>query len=105
MSKLTHEWDRDVFGNPVLLLRKARGKISLDESANHLRYDDRLAGHWVIILNASEATCGVGWPIEEPKGDVIELYQIEAENTCPVCARLTPPEYCPHCGEKISEEQ
>jgi hypothetical protein len=38
------EWNYDAFGKSVLLVRKTRGKINMDELADHLRCDYRSAG-------------------------------------------------------------
>jgi len=105
MPRLTHELIApEQGGTYALCVRKSRGKITIDELGDYLRYNTRLYGHWVIILNTNESTCDVGWPDDELKGDSIILYQVEQDAACPVCAQTTPPEYCPHCGEKIMEE-
>lgn len=108
MKGITLEWDNDCRGNSVLLVRKSRGRLTLDEITEALRYEKhgQYCGRYAIMVNASENTCGTGWMDEiEPKGDVVELYQVAGEDDCPVCGKLTPPfEYCPHCGEPWKEE-
>lgn len=59
-GKISIEWDEDIYGNSLLLVRKNRGKLNLDEVLDAIRYDWRIQGHYVMILNATEATCGVG---------------------------------------------
>lgn len=85
-----------------LKITKARGKFTLDEIEDLLRYENNqlLCGHYVIILNCSESTIGGnGCFFEEPKGDVVSLYRIEEGDYCPICGNITPPfEYCPSCG-------
>jgi hypothetical protein len=104
MPRLTHEYVRtEHSGSNALCVKKTRGKISIEELGDYLRYDARIYGQWVIMLNASETACEVGWPTDEPKGDSILLFEIEPEGSCPICATLLPPEYCPHCGERIVE--
>lgn len=68
-GKISTEWDEDIYGNSLLLVRKNRGKLNLDEVLDAIRYDWRIQGHYVMILNATEATCGVGWDLfgEEKK--------------------------------------
>lgn len=96
-------WICDDRGRPALQITKKRGKLTLDEIEDLLRYESgqRYCGYYAIILNCSEATVdGGGLYLEgEQKGDSIDLYQIEDGNTCPVCGKYTPPfEYCPSCG-------
>ena len=102
MPKLKAHWDNDIHGNSILIVEKARGKITVDELAKFLLYDFRIYGHYVIHINASE-TCagGNGWYFEEPKGDSQFVYQVEPDGICPICTKLSPPDYCPGCGEKI----
>lgn len=104
MSLLKHQWVTDRFGKSALCVQKSRGKINMNELADYLRYDAHIYSHWAIMLNATESTCDVGWPEDEPKGDKVFLYQLGEGETCPVCAQMLPPEYCPHCGEKVMDE-
>lgn len=101
---VTVKWDYDIRGRMVLAVHKNRGKLTLSEIEEALRYENRgeFNGHYAILLNCSEATCGgSGWGDEvEPKGDDVFLYPLEDGSDCPVCANLTPPfDYCPNCGE------
>lgn len=78
-AKINTQWDEDIYGNSLLLVQKNRGKLNLDEVVDALRYDWRLQGHYVMLLNATEATCGADWDFfeEEKKGDTWELYRVE----------------------------
>lgn len=96
-------WEYDYKGRLFLRIVKKRGKLTLDEIEDLLRYEEsqRYCGHYIIILNCSEATVDGGglYLEEEQKGDAVDLYQIEEGETCPVCGKYTPPfEYCPSCG-------
>ena len=96
-------WAYDRMDRPVLRIEKKRGKLTLDEIEDLLRYEDgqRYCGHYAIFLNCSEATVdGGGLYLEEDrKGDIVDLHQIEHGETCPVCGKYVPPfEYCPSCG-------
>lgn len=109
MSKITFEWVENVYGQPVLVLRKSRGKLSIGEIIDVLHHENRgqLQGHYAIILNASEATReGSGWMDEiEPKGDEVELLQLLEGDICPVCQKLLPDfQYCPNCGEELNKQ-
>lgn len=110
MSKITAEWGSDYHDQAILILRKKRGKISIGEIEEFLRYtgSGKYQGHWAILINASEASCGgSGWMDEyDDPGDTVCLYQIEEGDCCPVCGAVTPLlEYCPNCGEKLKESQ
>ena len=101
-AKINTQWDEDIYGNSLLLVQKNRGKINLDEVT--LRYDWRLQGHYVMILNATEATCGADWDFfeEEKKGETWELYKVDEGEKCPVCNKVSPlMHYCPECGQEL----
>lgn len=103
---LSFEWDEDMRGKSVLVARKSRGKISINELQEEMSRDYRLEGAWVVFVRAKEDSYQ-GWgDNEEPKGDVVSLYPINDDEDCPVCAvTFSGVDYCPHCGEKIREEQ
>lgn len=69
-------------------ITKKRGKLTLDEIEDLLRYENGQSwcGHYIILLNCSEATLeGSSWFVEEePKGDVVYLHKIEGDDSCPV---------------------
>jgi len=89
-------------GNSILIVEKARGKITVDELSNFLLHDFRQYGHYAIHINASETCCGgSGWDFEEPKGDTVKLYRVDEDETCPFCRKLRPPDYCPNCGDSL----
>lgn len=95
--------DRDHHGTEVVRIQKSRGKLTLSEIEEILRYEynQRWVGHYVILLNCSEATLdGPGiFDEDEPAGDAVDLYRIEEGEFCPVCGEFTPPFlYCPNCG-------
>lgn len=66
-SKINTHWDEDIYGNSILVVEKGRGKLNFDEVADLLRYDWKLQGHYVMLINATEATCGVDW---DPFGEI-----------------------------------
>lgn len=92
----------------VLRISKARGKLTLDEIEDTLRYgnNNMWCGHYAIILNCSEATLdGPGiFDEDEPAGDAVDLYPIEEGEFCPVCGKYTPPFVsCPNCGAEWAD--
>lgn len=62
-AKINTHWDEDIYGNSILVVEKERGKLNFDEVADLLRYDWKLQGHYVMLINATEATCGVDWDL------------------------------------------
>ena len=105
MGKLSFEWDKDVHNRDILLARKARGKITVAELQEELSKNCNYHGGWAILFKAQEDTYQ-GWgDIDEPKGDILELYHVADWCDCPVCAAVfCGIEYCPHCGERIKSE-
>lgn len=107
-AKINTQWDEDIYGNSLLLVQKNRGKLNLDEVVDALRYDWRLQGHYVMILNATEATCGADLDFfeEEKKGETWELYKIDEGEKCPVCNKVSPLlHYCPECGQELTPKE
>lgn len=104
-AKIEAYWDQDLYDNSILVISKKRGKLSMAEVEDFLRYEKSGAfqGNYVQMIRASEATCGAGWGFEEdPKGDEWVLYQVEEMEKCPVCRKLTPMlQYCPECGQEL----
>lgn len=107
---ITFEWDKNIYGQSVLVIRKDRGKLTLSEIEELLRYENRGAynGQYAIFVNCSEATCGGdGWGDEnEPHGDTVALCEIVAYEECPICRTMLPDkDYCPRCGESLRTER
>jgi len=105
VSKIKSYWSNEN-GQSRLVLEKSRGKFTLDQIEDFLRYSSNFQGNWVIILRCGEQTCGgSGWDDgSEPKGDTVSLIQISDGETCPLCDEFMPPAYCPHCGKAYEED-
>ena len=93
----------DYRDQPIIRITKRRGKLTLEEIGELLRYEDRnkWCGQYTLILNCSENTLGGnGLYFDEPQpGDAVDLYPLEELSDCPVCGKLLPPFiYCPNCG-------
>jgi hypothetical protein len=103
---LEFEWSETVHGQSVLLAKKKHGKITIPELQEEMRRKGNFFGGWAIIVPVREESY-IGWgDMDEPKGDVLELYQIGDDEQCPVCATIYQGiEWCPHCGERIREEK
>lgn len=97
------EWGYDRYDQPVLQIVKKRGKLTLAEIEDILRYENgqQWCGYYAIILNCSEATVDGGslFLMPDDPGDAVDLYKLEEGEPCPVCEKAIPPfEYCPSCG-------
>lgn len=93
--------DVDRCGREFVRLEKARGKFTLDEIEDILRYEDngRYNGRYALILKC-DGDYFDDYPFNKSQGDVVELYLLEDMGNCPVCGKMLPPfEYCPHCGK------
>jgi len=103
---ITFEFDNDLRGIEVLLARKSRGKISISEIQEAMRDDNRFQGGWWAIVFKTQEESYQGWgDINQPKGDVLELYRVDDLEACPICATVLSVDYCRHCGEQIIEPQ
>lgn len=100
MAKLKHSYYRNDHGHYVVELQKARGKITISEIVDHMKYEVRRYGHFAIILNLNETTFEPQGIFDEvPKGDSVELVELESYDKCPFCSKMMPdPLYCPECG-------
>ena len=60
-AKIEAMWDCDMHDNNILVLEKKRGKLNLSEVGDFLRYEKSgsFQGHWVMIINATEATVAI----------------------------------------------
>lgn len=108
---ITIERSYDRHNVPCVIIRKKRGKLTLNEIEEILRYEDRQQwnGHYAILLNCSESTLegnGCLELMDEPAGDEVYLYDFADVENCPVCAAALPPvEYCPTCGTSWSDPE
>ena len=104
-SKITFKWDKNYRGNDILIAQKKRGKISITEIREALRGDYRYQGVWVVIIKAQEDSGYQGWgDIDEPQGDILELYRVVDDDQCPICAAtFLGVTHCPQCGDLLEE--
>lgn len=86
---LEFEWGENYNGDSILLAKKSRGKISIKELQEELCRKEQFCGAWAVIVRVREDGGYQGWgDIEEPKGDVIELYRVDDYEKCPICAAV-----------------
>ena len=104
MPRINYSWDKDTRGRSVLVVEKKRGKFTLAELERFLLYDAPARGVWLLVTNASENVSEAGgWFEDERKGDRVTFYLYDDDGTCPICAALVVPEYCPNCGEPVRD--
>lgn len=100
----------DYAGTPCFVIKKKRGKLTLEEIQDILRYENlqQWNGYYVIFLNCTDSTVegnGCLELLEERPGDTVMLYEVVDSAKCPVCKALLPPfQYCPSCGSAWSDE-
>ena len=78
---VTREYDR--LDRPCVVIRKKRGKLSVDEIEEIIRYEDfqQWNGHYVLLRKCTEDTLGGNgcWDLlDEPPGDLVRPYQVTA---------------------------
>lgn len=101
-TKIESAYDRH--DTVVVRITKSRGRLTLGEIEDALRYEDsqRWCNHYAILLNCSESTVegnGLYDLDESSAGDIVDLYHINDGDTCPICDNFIPPfTYCPTCG-------
>ena len=103
-AKINIEWGRDRHNNSILIATKARGKISIPELQEAMQgFNYQYEGMWAILFTVREDSYQ-GWfdDTDDPKGDVLALYQINEGETCPVCSVVFEGLYCPKCGERMT---
>lgn len=93
----------DLHDKPIVRIIKRRGRLTLEEVADLLRLEGfgEWWGHYVVFFNCTESTIGGNGMFDygEPKGDALDLYEINEGDECPICGKFTPPFiYCPTCG-------
>lgn len=105
---ITIQRSSDYMDRPCVTIQKNRGKLTVQEIGDLLRYEgSQWNGHYVILLNCTESTMGGNGcfdMMEQQKGDIIDLYEVTDGDKCPVCAAMLPPfQYCPSCGANWSD--
>ena len=99
-SKIRFEWDGDREG--LLWAIRDKGSLTLAEVQEALR-EQGFAGYmFTITFYIHEDSGYVGWNgVDEPEGETWKLWKVEDGCECPICGKLTPPQYCEHCGAQI----
>lgn len=98
----------DLHDRPVVRILKRRGRLTLEEVSDLLRLEGggEWSGWYAVLLNCTEGTIGGNglYDSEDPKGDAVDLYEINEGDDCPICGKFIPPfQYCPSCGAKWSD--
>lgn len=98
----------DLHDRLVVRILKRRGRLTLEEVSDLLRLEGggEWSGWYAVLLNCTEGTIGGNglYDSEDPKGDAVDLYEINEGDDCPICGKFIPPfQYCPSCGAKWSD--
>jgi len=99
-SKIRFEWDGDREG--LLWAIRDKGQLTLTEVQEALREEGFSGYMFAITFVVREDSGYVGWEDwDEPEGETWKLWMVEDGSPCPICDKLTPPQYCEHCGAQI----
>lgn len=104
-SKLSWEWGER---NHEIIIRKEKGKLTLDEIWNFLHKRDQLNafdGDLAVIMFRVSSDRDIPfslWGRDESTGDEQAVIMIEDDMQCPICGKNSLfPQYCPDCGQPI----
>lgn len=98
----------DLHDRLIVRILKRRGRLTLEEVSDLLRLEGggEWSGWYAVLLNCTEGTIGGNglYDSDDPKGDAVDLYEINEGDDCPICGKFIPPfQYCPSCGAKWSD--
>jgi hypothetical protein len=80
-----HFEERDIHGRNRLIIKKPRGRLTIEEIEDYMRGRYYLLNRvWALILCPKEDSYA-GWNDETPKGDAAVLYEYEDTSPCPLC--------------------
>ena len=100
-KKLTWEWGDH---NGEIIIRKQKGKITMDEIWNFLQEPEQMnafgEGALAVILFRLRQR-SISWFEEDDEGDAQNVYIIADGDKC-ICGRTELwMQYCPDCGRKL----
>jgi hypothetical protein len=101
------KWE-DNWSDRVMIFRKSRGKITLDDLIETMQSQDFLRAHEGALFSWSFRPYSERYDdmdFGEPTGDTVALNYMEDEDPCPVCSARRYWQYCPKCGEKLIFEE
>lgn len=99
-SMYDHELPSRLRGTDTYLIKKSRGKLTLDDVEESLR-EKGFEGFICIVLKITQDGYA-GWGDEDENKDQVFASIVDDGLTCPVCKQLTPLiSYCPECGKRI----
>lgn len=106
-AKLTWEWAGDKWQD--IIIRKSKGKLTLDDIWDFLHKPDQLNvfdGRVAVIMFTVSSLRDESLDIYDDKdeGDAQLIHFVEDDADCPVCGRnKTFIDYCPDCGAKLRQ--
>ena len=101
-SKITWEWGPH---DDEIIIRKAKGRLTLDEVWNFLQERSQLNAFGeeslaVILFRLRERDSGY-WDEGKDEGDAQSVYILSDGSKC-ICGREIFMQYCPECGAKLT---
>ena len=103
-GKITFEWGR---WDGEIVLRKDKGKLTLDEIWKFMHSQDMLNQHendlvtWVFRIRRDREPDYMS-DLFEDQGDSQVLYVLTDGDKCPICGKVATL-YCPECGWPLKE--
>lgn len=99
-SKIRFEWDEKRDG--LLWAIRDHGDLTMTEVLEGLRQIGMAGSLFTIVFFVHEESGFTGWEAyDERDGESWQLWQVIDGDPCPICGKLTPPQYCGHCGNQI----
>ena len=99
-TKIRFEWDPD--RNGLLWAIRDHGNLTMPEVLDGLREIGLAGDLFTIVFVVRDEPDLVGWEaFDEKDGESWKLWQVVDGDPCPICSKLSPPQYCEHCGAQI----
>lgn len=84
----------DLHDRLIVRILKRRGRLTLEEVSDLLRLEGggEWSGWYAVLLNCTEGTIGGNglYDSDDPKGDAVDLYEINEGDDCPICGKFIP---------------
>ena len=99
-SKIYFRWDGDRDG--LLWAIRDHGNLTMPEVLDGLRELGMVGDLFTIVFVVRDEPDFTGWEAyDELDGESWQLWQVVDGDPCPICGKLSPPQYCEHCGAKL----
>ena len=99
----------DLHDRLIVRILKRRGRLTLEEVSDLLRLEGggEWSGWYAVLLNCTEGTIGGNglYDSDDPKGDAVDLYEINEGDDCPICGKFIPPSSIARAAERSERRQ